>query len=321
MSEKSSGGIFHQKALDKLHSPEQLDKLFITTTPEGWLALATVLLLIFSGIVWSIFGSITSKVSGVGMIVDSAGIAQITHNVSGRIVETKILAGDKVTKGQVIAILEHPELEQEISRLNAELNATTARTETAVKVVQLNVLQEKLRRNSQIISPYDGIISEENLEVGAFVQAGAVLANVRQDQGADDMFAILYVPVLEGKKISAGMMAQIAPGAVEAAEYGTLVGRVRAVTDYPALSENMNAWIGNKEMINWILQKTGGAAVKVTIELIKDDSTPTGYLWSSIRGAPITITPGTAFTGTIVVKRDAPIVKAFNKLGQWLRSD
>ena len=57
------------------------------------------------------------------------------------------------------------------------------------------------------------------------------------------------------------------------------------------------------------------------IDLIKDPDTVSGYLWSSISGSPERLSAGTACTGNIVVKRQAPVVKAFQRLNQWLRSD
>ena len=57
------------------------------------------------------------------------------------------------------------------------------------------------------------------------------------------------------------------------------------------------------------------------MELIKDNDTKSGYLWTSILGPDERIRPGMSCTANAVVKRQAPIVKAFDKLSQWVRSD
>ena len=51
--------IFSQSALDKLRSPEQLDTMIRITSPVGWMALVSVLVLCFAIMLWSIYGSFT----------------------------------------------------------------------------------------------------------------------------------------------------------------------------------------------------------------------------------------------------------------------
>ena len=321
MSLEGPSGIFSQKALDRLRSPEELDKLFADTTPVGWVALAAVLLLVFSGVIWSFYGVMATKVNGFGMIVDSAGMVNIAHTAGGKVTELWVGTGDRVQKGQVIAIVEQAGTEEEIARAKAELNAISARQEMSAKVAQINSLNDKLLRDSQVLSPHNGIITEQKVNVGDVVAPGTPLFGIRLDQERGDMMALLYIPVLDGKKVQPDMTVQIAPGTVDASEYGSLIGRVTNVSAYPVSAENMYSWVGSKEMTNWMLQRGGGAVMEVRVELIKDPDTKTGYLWSSITGAPDIITPGTACTGSIVVKRQAPITKAFQKMKQWLRSD
>lgn len=313
--------MFSKKALERLRSPDRLDTLFTNTTPVGWLALTAVLLLIASGIIWSLFGVMATKVNGYGVIVDSGGAASITHQAGGRVLALNVDTGDRVEKGQVVALVEQPALEQQIAKLKAELTAATSRQDMNSKVAELNSLTEKLARDREVISPFAGIIVEQKVNSGDYVQPGAGLYGIRLDQERGDVIAILYVPVLEGKKIKPGMLVQIAPGSVDASEYGTLTGRVNTISDYPVSSEGVNSWVSNKELTTWLLQKNGGAAVEVRAELIRDPETVTGYLWSSVMGAPEVITPGTVCTGSIVVKRQPPLSKAFLKLNQWLRSD
>ena len=71
--------IFSQEALDKLRSPEKLDTMLPITTPISWMALTAILVLLFSVVLWSIFGAFTVKADGMGLIMDSAGVLNISH--------------------------------------------------------------------------------------------------------------------------------------------------------------------------------------------------------------------------------------------------
>jgi len=100
--------IFSKSALDKLRSPEQLDTMIRITSPVGWMALVSVLVLCFAIMLWSIYGSFTEKAEGYGLIMDSAGVVNITHAVSGKIAELYVQTGSPVYKGQLIAHMEQP---------------------------------------------------------------------------------------------------------------------------------------------------------------------------------------------------------------------
>ena len=56
--------LFSREALDKMRSPERLDQMLPITTPIGWMGLAAVGVLIFSVVLWSIFGAFTVKAEG-----------------------------------------------------------------------------------------------------------------------------------------------------------------------------------------------------------------------------------------------------------------
>ena len=321
MAEKIQGDLFQQKALDRLRSPDELDKLFSVTTPVGWIALVTVLILVFSGAVWAVFGVMADKVTGTGLIVDSAGMANVSPATGGRIIELRPEVGDRVQKGQVVALVEQYATEQDIARLKAELNNTTSQVEMATKVAQLNALTDKQQRDGQVFSPYTGVVAEKKVNAGDIVTTGTALFSLRLSPEREEIKVLLYVPVLDGKKIRPGMTVQISTGTVSSTEYGYLIGRVSSVSSYPVSAEGINSWVGSKETTNWIVQRSGGAAMEVHVDLIKDPDTVSGYLWSSISGAPDKLSAGTACTGSIVVKRQAPLAKAFQKLNQWLRSD
>ena len=52
-------GIFRQKSIDKVSSPEKLDDYIRVTTPSVWITLAAIVILLAGFIVWGIFGELT----------------------------------------------------------------------------------------------------------------------------------------------------------------------------------------------------------------------------------------------------------------------
>ena len=62
-------GIFRQKSIDKVSSPEKLDDYIRVTTPSVWITLAAILTLLIGAFVWGIFGQLT---------IDGQTVAPIT---------------------------------------------------------------------------------------------------------------------------------------------------------------------------------------------------------------------------------------------------
>lgn len=90
--------IFSREALNKLRSPEKLDTLLPITTPINWMALIAIGILLFSVVLWSIFGAFTVKVDGMGMIMDSAGVVNVSHISDGKIKQIYVHSGSKIKK-------------------------------------------------------------------------------------------------------------------------------------------------------------------------------------------------------------------------------
>ena len=56
--------IFRETALQRLSSPEQLDRLIHVTSPKTWVAVVTGLSLIAGAVVWEIVGTVPLRVPG-----------------------------------------------------------------------------------------------------------------------------------------------------------------------------------------------------------------------------------------------------------------
>ncbi len=115
--------LYRKVALDRLSSPEQLDRLMTITRPTGWLALLGIAVVVISALIWGIWGSIPTKIYGDGILIRSGGIRHIIPMHSGHLTDIRIQEGDEIKKGQVVARISQPELELEMVKLNQEIKA------------------------------------------------------------------------------------------------------------------------------------------------------------------------------------------------------
>ena len=124
MSDQNS--IFRKVSLDRLSSPEQLDKTITVISPIGWAAVAALAFFILAAVVWGCFGIISNKVNGSGVLMDREGIVKITSQSGGRITDIGMRAGDHVEKDQVIAVVEQEDLARQIEQMKDNISALRA---------------------------------------------------------------------------------------------------------------------------------------------------------------------------------------------------
>lgn len=106
--------IFRQAALDRLSSPEQLDRLVRVSDPVGWLALGTVAFLLTAVVAWGIWGKIPDQVEGKGILVSAGGrVIDAMSPAGGTITRLFVRQNDLVEKDQEIAVIEQNALRQE----------------------------------------------------------------------------------------------------------------------------------------------------------------------------------------------------------------
>ena len=67
-------GVFREKSLERVSSPEQLDDYIRVATPPVWLVLLALVILIVGIFVWSALGSVTAT--------NSEGKTETIHPIS-----------------------------------------------------------------------------------------------------------------------------------------------------------------------------------------------------------------------------------------------
>ena len=71
--------LFRKEALDRLSSPEDLNKSLTITSPLSWLTLAGISLILVVCLVWSFVGRIPETVTLNGKIVSVTGGANAVY--------------------------------------------------------------------------------------------------------------------------------------------------------------------------------------------------------------------------------------------------
>jgi HlyD family secretion protein len=119
MAGPAGGGLFRKKSLERLSSPERLDQLLVVVDRKNWIPLVTIGILVASLVAWAVFGRIPVNVEGRGILIRPRKIVEFQSPGPGRVVAIQVEVGDEVRKGQVLALLERPDLDEQL-RLHKE---------------------------------------------------------------------------------------------------------------------------------------------------------------------------------------------------------
>lgn len=180
--------------------------------------------------------------------------------------------------------------------------------------LQIRELSAQLGENVNVLSPFSGRVLEVLADRGSVVTPGTPVLSV--EVLSEDLMAVLFVPASAGKKVQKGMVVQVSPSTVKREEYGSMLGRVVWVAEFPSSARGMTRLLGNEALVTKLM--TEGPPIQVNVALIRDPATPTGYRWSSSRGPSLKISSGTLASGGVVVKEDRPIALVIPTLREKL---
>ena len=99
-----NNGIFRKKAVERVSSPEQLNDYIHVTSPEIWLALIGIIIILAGALVWATFGSIYTTVEGAGTV--TGGNLTLYIKVADR---------SQVEEGMTITVSDRKTVVREIS--------------------------------------------------------------------------------------------------------------------------------------------------------------------------------------------------------------
>jgi HlyD family secretion protein len=246
-------------------------------------------------------------------------------------VEEDLLADGLITKQTLIASQQRlNEAQDRLAGARLELNGLSLKrleaeqlTEQQIETreaqirdleIELRERQASLAQSSRILSPHAGRILEVLVDRGDVVSAGASMMSL--EVLSQDLVAVLFVPASAGKKVRPGMAVRVSPSTVKREEFGSILGRVAWVSEFPSTVQGMTRFLGNDTLVARLVE--AGPPIQVNVALEPDPTTPTGYRWSSSRGPEIEISSGTLASGAVVVKRERPVELVVPKLREAL---
>lgn len=289
--------LYRKSSLDKLSSPEQLDKMIKITSPMFWIGVLGGGVILIAALLWSIFTRLPINIQTKGIFISKGGIQTVYSENSGIVKEILVSGGDKVEENTVIARFD-------TGRAGAGNEDAEIRSSVMGYVVDLDIVVGSSVQAGDPVCTLSRTGSISGSENGIDRAEGGKTEKAEEPIRTKDE-VICYVPISEGKKISEGMDAMIYPTTVSRQEYGHLSGTVREVADYVTSMEDVKNRLGDSSLV----QAFSGSfpVIMVRIELEEDRGTASGYKWSNKNGSEVTIAPLTMVDADIVIDEKAPI--------------
>lgn len=165
-------------------------------------------------------------------------------------------------------------------------------------VSELRALIETWR----IRAPVSGRIIEIKAQVGATLGPGESVMSI--ETGGEGLDVLTYISAPDGKSVKAGMSVLVTPATVRREEYGSMIGTVEHVSEFPASLNGMVAVLRNQELAGTF--SASGPPYPARIALTPDATTQSGFAWTSPQATRLEITPGTLATVEIRASTQSP---------------
>ncbi len=145
-----SSGIFRKVALERLSTPDQLDQALLLTPAKSrialWLAAVLVLAMLFA----SLLISVPVMASGTGIVLQPQGVADVVAANGGRVLRLLAAPGSSVRRGQLLAELAQPDMDNALQTLRADLRDVQAQKERVLLLHQTDhALQQRQNRQQR----------------------------------------------------------------------------------------------------------------------------------------------------------------------------
>lgn len=194
-----------------------------------------------------------------------------------------------------------------VASFERERGATERRMKIDGIASGLRILQAKFERESRVRSAFAGkVVEVRAAEQTALTTGDPILLVEPADASRGVLEAVVYVSASTGKRVRPGMAVDLSPSTVKQEEFGSLIGKVRSVADVPTSKQAMVAVLSDADLVEKFTREIG-LPLQLIVDLEPDESTPSGYKWTSSTGPGIRISPGTLCRASVTVKDQPPI--------------
>lgn len=262
--------IFRKSAIERLSSPEQLDRLIVITSPLSWLALVGVALIIAVIIIWAFFGTVPSTIDAKGIITNGGYSNSVYSDVSGRLTEICVSVDEKVSEGKKIASVE-----------------------------------DSTGSVHDIISNQAFVVADIPVKLNDEINCGDELLGI-SPTSEYDRFVVFYVDIETLPRITAGMKVIVNLPGLDSRKYGHMEAEIVNIDSYATPKKNIKRVAGNNGMIEYLGGENQPVAA-VTCKLRKDKDSANGLYWSGIEGKNVSLSAGNVAEVKVIVEEEAPI--------------
>ncbi|HTA41469.1 MAG TPA: NHLP bacteriocin system secretion protein [Bryobacteraceae bacterium] len=142
--------LFRKEALERLSSPDNLERLMPVAGALDWLVIAVTGFLLACVVVWSIVGRVPTITAGRGIILRPRQVMQAQTGLGGRILSLRVRAGDHVRQGDLIATIDQSDIVKRIDENRRNLTnleeQDKRRTAAAQRQSELQAAQDSTER-------------------------------------------------------------------------------------------------------------------------------------------------------------------------------
>ena len=193
--------------------------------------------------------------------------------------------------------------QNEILKLRSQRENQTSEFSVNDARRQMDAAAGQLTQNTQIVSPIEGRVLEIKISAGAVLAVGTPVIAIESE--GRKLEALIYIPAERGKNVKLGMQVRVEPSTVKREEFGTMLGTVVAISDFPITPQGMAAVLHNDNLVNRFSKE--GAAYAATVSLDQDTENVSGYRWAVGKGPPVRLTSGTLTRAEITTRRQRPL--------------
>lgn len=228
--------VFRKSAMDKIASPDQLDRMIRITTPMSWIGVLAAVLLAVSVIVWSLKGTIPTTIMAQGFFSGAYNTNTLFSTASGTVSQILTEPGSRVAVGTPVL----------------EIRSGTGEIVT-------------------MYSSQTGVVSDVFVRPGNTVTSNAEVLRLSPDTD-QDLAVICYVDLQTAALLKSGMKAIVFSDGADASASGHMEAVVSNVDSYVSSENAICEVLGaDGQMAHLLMQN--GPVVAVTCILLADDFT------------------------------------------------